>query len=477
MHSGLFRNSLVIGLVVVVLLCVFTMGNVVQGATIYLQDIDSGLTSPTGNYRWLDVANQAYSSTYQDSYNYTQANVTVTYSERGHTLKGTLRATNLKPNFAYQLKLAGTPNTTANERIGLGGRWWEEEWIGGEWTSGNNLNNKGDDGSPPNPNDITYFSRRNLTTQYRYTGYLVFDYFITDENGNATLNFEANSSYHVLWKSGQEGLYTRTNDDGPIKSTTFDADTSSPAYDVDYSEQTIDVFGEWERLPVGGVFLQSGDYESVQIIITEESFHGSGGTNSGGWAAAMGADIPFTIEQRWYLSNESGSPAKQMYKDNTSRTAGTITLTNNEFDVWRADEPSQGVGFPAGNWTITLVLASAFPNNETFNVSLGTWNGSSFTSRGSHQFTGDGTTKPVSAKFHVDAFTVPAGEYLAITISNPAVGSGALALKVGQYYSSFSSPESDPGYPLPELQSWMLFVTGIFLLFLLYRNSKRGFLS
>ena len=29
--------------------------------TIYLEDIDSGLTSPTGDYRWLDIANQSYS--------------------------------------------------------------------------------------------------------------------------------------------------------------------------------------------------------------------------------------------------------------------------------------------------------------------------------------------------------------------------------------------------------------------------------
>jgi hypothetical protein len=30
---------------------------------------------------------------------------------------------------------------------------------------------------------------------------------------------------------------------------------------VDYPEATVNVFGEWERLPVGGVTLPLGDYE------------------------------------------------------------------------------------------------------------------------------------------------------------------------------------------------------------------------
>jgi hypothetical protein len=128
---------------------------------IYLLDIDSGLASPTGDYRWLDVANQAYSATYRTSYNYTQATVSVTYNTQGNKLIGTLQAINLKPNFAYQLKLVGTPgNITnkniANEKIGLAGRWWQEEWNGTAWTNGQNLNDKGV-GTSPNPNDIVYY--------------------------------------------------------------------------------------------------------------------------------------------------------------------------------------------------------------------------------------------------------------------------------------------------------------------------------
>jgi hypothetical protein len=265
--------------------------NIIAHFEIYLEDLDS----PTSNYRWLDVANQQYSATYRNNYIYTQANVSVTYDTQGNTLYGTLEAINLKPNFAYQLKLVGSSGTVANERIGLAGRWWQEEWNGTAWTNGQNLNNKGN-GSSPNPNDITYYSRCNINDStsptglhYKFTGYLLFDYFITDEQGNATIPFVTGSCYHVLWKTTQR---SHAADDGPIKTTTFVADTSSPAYDVNYSQQTVDIFGEWERLPIGGVPLTPGDY-TAQLVLTEESFHGDGGQYAGNWAAAMGATIQF----------------------------------------------------------------------------------------------------------------------------------------------------------------------------------------
>jgi len=266
--------------------------------------ISPGRTSPEGYYRWLDIADQEYSTSYQNSYSYgdNAVKVTVTYETVSSTFAGMLSATNLKPNFAYQLKLLADPEQAdleSLERIGLAGRWWQENWssLGSEWVNGCNLNNKGD-GSLPNPNDVTYYQRRDIPDtnsptdkRYRYTSYLVLDYFVTDEKGNATLNFEANSSYHVLWKSGQR---THGSGDGPIKSSAFDPNPADPAYDDDYPRSAMDIFGEWERLPVGGVLPQPGFY-NCQIILTEESFHGSGGSLAGGWAAAVGTNIQFTI--------------------------------------------------------------------------------------------------------------------------------------------------------------------------------------
>ncbi len=218
------------GCILMVLICFSMLPAMAEAIVISLVVIDSGLTTPPGNYRWVDVADQLYSEGYRNSYDYTQATVEVTYTTAGNTFQGTLSASNLKPNFAYQLKIEGASGSSSNLRIGLAGRWWQQEWNGSQWANGQNLNNRGG-GTSPNPNDLIYFSRRDIVDptspsvlRYDYTAYLVFDCFITDENGNAFFSFETNSSYHVLWKTSQRA---RTDTDGPIKLFSFDADNST----------------------------------------------------------------------------------------------------------------------------------------------------------------------------------------------------------------------------------------------------------
>jgi hypothetical protein len=260
---------------------------------------------PNSAYRWLDVADQAYSEPYRNSYTYDQAVVEVTHNTVGRTLTGTLTAKNLKPNFAYQLKLQAEPthrlgdaNYGTNELLGLSGRWWQQEWLGSSWSTGWNLNDKGN-GSFPNPNDNVYYATRDTPAdnggsptglKYQYIAYRVFDYFITDEQGNATLNYSVTSSYHVLWKTAQRAP---GSNDGPVVTRQFDVDPSIHSqYDTDYPSATVGLFGEWERLPKDGVELLAGDYV-CDVLLTEESFHGSG--LQGFWAHAMTGKIEFTI--------------------------------------------------------------------------------------------------------------------------------------------------------------------------------------
>ena len=93
-----------------------------KSQTVILKDVDSGLPSPQGNYRWVDVADQVYSAAYRTNYNNTQASVSASFDASSQPVHGTLWATNLKPNFAYQLKLAGTAGTASNEKVGRAGR-------------------------------------------------------------------------------------------------------------------------------------------------------------------------------------------------------------------------------------------------------------------------------------------------------------------------------------------------------------------
>jgi hypothetical protein len=235
------------------------------------------------------VADYLYSANFINGYGYAQAKVTVTYGIDGPTFKGRLQARGLKPNFAYQLKLEGIPDlahSKSNELIGLAGRWWQEEWSGNAWMYGQNIN------------DEVYFTNRDIEDltsptglRYRITGYMVFDYFITDGTGAVVLKFEAKSRYHVLRKTTERAP---TPQDGPVKTATFDPSASSWGYDSDYPQATVGIFGEWERLPVGGITLGQGNYDCY-ITLTEESFHGSGGTYAGNWAAAMTGTISFSI--------------------------------------------------------------------------------------------------------------------------------------------------------------------------------------
>ena len=276
-------------------------GGGADAASIVLSDVDSGLTSPAGNYRWLNVADQPYAAGYRSAYNYTQASVQVSYDSVATVFRGSLVATNLKPNFAYQFKLVGTPGTAANERIGLAGRWWQEEWdcASSSWVNGQNLNNKGN-GSSPNPNDADYLLRHSIPGAsptgflYKYTGYVLFDYFVTNDCGNAAFPFWADSSYHVIWKTSQATQHAWTALDGPVETASFDPVASNLAYRADLPPASEGVFGEWERLPVGGLSPGYGSY-ACQVLLTEESFHGSGGVDAGGWAAAMAGSIAFVI--------------------------------------------------------------------------------------------------------------------------------------------------------------------------------------
>ena len=229
--------------IIVLILCGVALVRVKAETTIGLTNIGSG------TYRWKDIADHIYTASYQSSYSYSDAVVTVKYDEASHRFKGSLEASNLKPYFAYQLKLEGIVASPGNEELKSIGRTW---------------------------NGI---------------GYLIFDYFVTDGTGVATLNFEQDSSYHVLWTTQR----TPEAVDGPIITTTFTANIPPhSAYSGGYSEKTVEIYGERENSHVVGfTFLPVGHYV-CKVVITEESFH-QDDTYGGDWAGAMQADIEFDI--------------------------------------------------------------------------------------------------------------------------------------------------------------------------------------
>lgn len=253
--------------------------------------------APPAALRWRDIADRPYSPAFRRGFDYAGADVEVTHTTAGPVPAGTLRATGLKPNFAYQLVLEGVPGTKANERLGFKGRWWQQQWDGKRFSGGGNLNHKGA-GESFSPNDAVYLQRRDLPDKtspggrrYRYRGYLFFGYFVTDARGSAEVKFRLDSSWHVLWKTAQR---KPRRDDGEVATVRLAAAPAGGAYGEPQPAATVAIYPEWERLPANGLRLTPGQY-TCRLALIEESFHGSGGASGGAWAHAMEADIAFGI--------------------------------------------------------------------------------------------------------------------------------------------------------------------------------------
>lgn len=274
MHYSL-KKRLVIFLLPVLFLPLTTWSN-----TVNLQP-----TSGSGiNNRWMDIADNLYSSLYQGSFTYTQTMATVSYSNAAGTFSGILTATGLKPNCTYQMKLVGDSDMDdwSNEQLGYAGRWWRVQ------------------PNPGNSNDTDYDAYKN-EPNYVYQGYLLFGFFTTDQQGNATVTFSANSSYHVLWATNDStgagtGHKIPGTNDSPVIYYDFSASPviNSTAYSTDYGDAHVGIFAEWEsgRALPGQLSLPMGEY-FAQFVLTEESFHQSG--LGGGWTSVLEGDVNFLI--------------------------------------------------------------------------------------------------------------------------------------------------------------------------------------
>ena len=169
--------------------------------------------------------------------------------------------------------------------------------------------------------------------------------------------------------------------------------------------------------------------------------------------------------QSWFLSNVTDGGNYIMYKENMSKPEGTVAVSDSSSTIWKANEPAAvDVGFPAGTWTGTITLSEAFTSDKTFTVEVGSYGGSTFTSAGLQTCTGDGSITTFSLDIPATAFDISKDDYLALNITNPSDGSAALVVKTGDGNSYVISPETDPGYPVPELPTLILFSTGLIAL-------------
>lgn len=246
----------------------------------YEKNSGSGLTQ-TETVQFADLGTDPQFGTL---YDYNTADVSFTYdTPTDDQLTGTIEASNLQPHTTYQVKFIGKPtceypsegNNDTNEYIGYKGRWTCLDCSCS--------------GSGCNRSDSQYESNSHHKgdSSECIGGYIVWDFFTTDSDGDATKVVITDNSYHVLRCNGGT---CGVNNDSLLQNS--DCSGTSPNYPYCVAGN---VEGELERpgsIPCGGLTLGEGDYE-LELVLTEECFHSS---CAGTWTAVMSTDIDFEIE-------------------------------------------------------------------------------------------------------------------------------------------------------------------------------------
>ncbi len=214
---------------------------------------------------------------------------------------------------------------------------------------------------------------------------------------------------------------------------------------------------QWTKNPSTDSDWTWAEIDALQIGV-ELKTDDIGDTAAGTQVYAV-IDYSTAVSQTWYLSGTTGSWV--MYKGDAAQPADTVTVVDDQFQIWRADEAATAsVTFPAGTWTghITFDGGSL---DTTVRVYVGKWDGADFTPSGDNEYADVSS----SSDFEVSAsqFTVPETNWLASKIEDydAVADSDSVIVSVGSNNSYVTSPSSDPGYPVHELPAIILLGAGL----------------
>ena len=274
--------------------------------TIALQTYDDPWTKAAPRER--DIANTLYSETLEP-FAYAASNVTLSYArqQKNAYFSGHISARGLKPNFAYQLKLAGKPvggnrgtgtqtshveatssasdaapvarivgdangeptpvngDDWTNQQLGYAGRWW-------------------DDTRAPSTNLNDAYFRNNYPYHTIY-GYIFMGVFVTDASGNAEADVSAAHSHHITWQDGQSNAIK------DVVAGTFNVASAPPFYGYNrlIFARKVRLWYEYENGRARNVKLAPGTYH-CRLLITEEAFHTAGGLWGGVWQTVLATE-------------------------------------------------------------------------------------------------------------------------------------------------------------------------------------------
>ncbi len=232
--------------------------------------------------RWLDIADRSFSAAFERDFRYEKSQVALFYPSHPDTpyFVGRIRARGLKPNFAYQLKLAGKPqhgprgwgiagDDRANELLGRASRWWN-------------------DTIQANVDDYDWNRNLELAPAVRDSiyGYHFLGEFVTDANGEADHSFRGAHAYHIAWQdkqSGSKDTLFGTFEVGRLRAPFY-------AYDRQTPIKAVKLWYEWESGREREVRLPTGTY-NCRFLLTEETFHAPDTLDGGGlWPTVLASE-------------------------------------------------------------------------------------------------------------------------------------------------------------------------------------------
>jgi hypothetical protein len=179
----------------------------------------------------------------------------------------------------------------------------------------------------------------------------------------------------------------------------------------------------------------------------------------------------------WYLYSDSMTDKwgnTELYMSRTLFPDGSTNVPAGGSQMWIADEIAQSnVTFPNDNWIIRFGTDEEWGNNQAggpnFTVDIGYWDGSTFTTMAM-------VSTPVwyngyyENQFQVvpeEGQTIPKDTYMAVVVNNgddsdhPIFTGYKYTVNGDAYYSCVATPQSDPGYPLPEIGAVILLGGGL----------------
>ncbi|HSW58355.1 MAG TPA: hypothetical protein VLH15_08140 [Dehalococcoidales bacterium] len=189
--------------------------------------------------------------------------------------------------------------------------------------------------------------------------------------------------------------------------------------------------------------------------------------------------------QVWQLDAEMTTAGFQMEKNggpgDDGQTGQVIVGAGQSF-IWIADQVAlANVTFSSGHWKLDLVSDADWGTQaDLLYAEVGQWDGTTFT-----MLEDDATLKSVTpqsppgvliieVKVQSGAITINNGNWLALRLTNNSNLARTVYTGEGNEASCVTSPNTDPGYPIPELAAGILLGAGVLGLggYLLMRRKK-----